>query len=225
MIQRYAGCYTQQIEEFLDEERNDENEDYDLCQNQESVITIIRIPMVYYRINMDDSFYALCCRFAHFFNTTRDFMYHPLLNVIGKNIANFDCFQSSVPKVWNGEGSIYEMFTKYGLGVYDHADIEDFALNAVEFTKFVGAYDCFKQIEFKKKCRKQVLRCWTNVLKDLNIMSIVIEYSGLTQMSDDQIVTHIDSFDPKSEKYKFYLNELKRRINTLEDIVDFESSL
>lgn len=130
-----------------------------------------------------------------------------------------------MPKVWSAQDSIFELFVKYGLGSYEYTlcKVEEAVINEQEFTMLIGAYDCFKRIQYKKQCRKIVLDCWKKEgqAKELNILKIMIAYSDLNEMNDAQILDHINNFNQDSAKYKEYLNELKAKIDNLEEIVDF----
>mmetsp|Transcript_37340 Transcript_37340/g.33007 ORF Transcript_37340/g.33007 Transcript_37340/m.33007 type:complete len:400 (-) Transcript_37340:273-1472(-) len=245
MIQSYVGNndISKLIGDMITDNNDNDDEDDDLWlntkqtktnhhkhsihhsenNNNNEIITIIRVPMVYYGRNIKTSFYELCCKIANHIITIKQDFSNPLFQILMQNIANFDCFQSSVPMI-PLKGSIYQMFCQYGLGLYNHKDKgKKNTISKKEFIAILGAYDCWKQIEYKDECRKSLYRYWTKLTgTDVNILQIVNEYSDFDEMSVESIVDYISNFNQGS-KYNSYLKELKTEIPNLNEIVAFKS--
>ena len=237
MIESYvngeSALYPQCVIDVLDAEV-DEDEDDDLWtpssliaidqDNSDNIISVIRVPIIYYILNMQSSFYELCCRISAFLNQNSNFG-HPLFGLFGKYIANFDCFKLSVPMV-PLTGKLHEMFYQYALGRYSDdnevANIQYSEMSKKEFVAFLGAYHCWNFMQYKQKCRKAMYQCWTRVTQtDINIMNVVIEFADFHQMSNQELLEFVNHFSPQSREYRVYLKELKRHIANLETIVDF----
>lgn len=210
---------------WIDKKQTKNNHDHNhsihhIKENNE-IITIIRIPMIYYGMNIKSSFYELCCKIAaQIINIKKDFS-NPLFRVLMQNIANYDTFQSSVPMI-PCSGGIYQMFCQYGLGLNNHKNAAKNTINKKEFVAFLGAYDCWKNIQYKDKCRKSLYRYWTKFTgTDINILQIVNQYSDFDEMNVEDIVENINNFH-QGKKYNQYLKELKAEIPNLNDIVTFK---
>jgi len=181
------------------------------------IITIIRIPMIYYGMNMNTSFYEFCCKIAsQIINIEKDFS-NPLFQILMQNIASFDTFQSSVPMI-PLKGRLYQMFCQYALGSNNHKNVGKNKINKEEFIAFLGAYDCWKKIQYKDECRKSLYRYWTKLTgTDVNILQIVNQYSDFHEMNVKDMIQNINNFNIKEENK--YLNELKEEIKNLNEIV------
>ena len=216
----------------------DEDEDDDLLidikhaennkeNNNDEIVSIIRVPMSYYNLNIESSFYQICCKIVKYMVNKQDYG-NPLFQLLLKNIANFDCFQSSVPMV-PLNGSLYQMFCQFGLGLYqinndDDRNINKNCMNKKEFIAFLGVFDVCKQIKYKENCRKSMYQYWTKHTEtDINIMNIVIQYCDFNEMTDEKILDFVNNFDKSSANYSLLLKELKAKIPHLESIVNFES--
>lgn len=220
-----TDCHLSSSSRFLmDDMKNKENEDAE--NQQEQLITIVRIPMLYYYVHIASSFYALCCRIAAYLNEHSLFG-HPLFHLLWQTIANFDCFQSTVPMI-PLKGGLPEMFAQFALSLYlDDQEKLGNAKNVVDqkqFFAFLGMYDVWRSLLYRRRCRKCMQKCWTRSTQtDANIMKIVVEYAELDEMTEQSMVESINQFDRASTGYAKYVKEIKSQIPNLRSIVDWNS--
>eukprot|EP00485_Elphidium_margaritaceum_P010503 CAMPEP_0202706162 /NCGR_PEP_ID=MMETSP1385-20130828/18620_1 /ASSEMBLY_ACC=CAM_ASM_000861 /TAXON_ID=933848 /ORGANISM="Elphidium margaritaceum" /LENGTH=359 /DNA_ID=CAMNT_0049364569 /DNA_START=200 /DNA_END=1279 /DNA_ORIENTATION=- len=200
------------------ERENERVEDGDdLCDD---LISIVRIPMSYYKFHIESSFYELCCRVASHLHS-HNLWLNPLFQVFFQNIANFDCFQSTVPMV-PLKGSLCAMFCQFALGI---DDVERKESNAVtlsnrEFVAFLAVFDCWRMMQYKRECRKTVFKCWSQRRDtDMNVMHIVLEFADVDEMTIEKIIAYIDAFNTQSGNYDVYLNELQSQIPNLHKFI------
>jgi len=192
-------------------------------QREEEMVYIVRIPAIYYAQNLKSSFYLVCCRTAKHLQRMQHYG-HPLFQILFKNIANFDSFQLSVPMV-SLRGPLYAMFCQFGLGVSDHENVKKHhVMSRCEFRAFLGLFDCWIEMKRREQCRKTMFgHCAKEMGFDLDVMKLIVEWTGLGEMDESMMLEWTDRFDTKSTSYKQYKNELRAHISNLQEIVDFRS--
>jgi len=216
-----------EMNKVSDSEDSGDSEDDDLVAIHHDMVYIVRIPAVYYDQNLQSSFYSVCCRAAQYLQKRQHYG-HPLFQILFKNIANFDSFQLTVPMV-SLRGTLYAMFCQFGLGVFAHDDLKKHhAMSRMEFRAFLGLYDCWKEIERREQCRKVMYRCSSSSGQngngiDLDVMKLIVHWTGLEEMDDVALLQWTDNFERRSTAYKQYKAELRVLISNLKVIVDFHS--
>jgi len=212
-----------EMNKAFDSDDSGDSEDDDLVSIHDDMVYIVRIPAVYYDQNLHSSFYSVCCRAAKHLQKRQNYG-HPLFQILFKNIANFDSFQLTVPMV-SLRGTLYAMFCQFGLGVFAHDDLQkDHVMNRLEFRAFLGLYDCWKEIGRREQCRKVMYRCSSEKNGiDLDVMKLIVGWTGLEEMDDYALLKWTDNFDRRSSEYKEYKTELRALISNLKVIVDFHS--
>merc|ERR1712013_258903 len=147
----------------------------------------------------------------------------PLFLLLHQNIANFDCFQSSVPMT-PLRGSLYQMFCRFALGAYDHEEAQDASLSLPQFIAFLGAFDCWREMQRRRECTQRVRQCWVEAMgsaSDVNIMQTVLGLAGLDEMDDTEMEQHVNAFSSRSSRFESYVKELRAQIASLGRFVDF----
>jgi hypothetical protein len=190
-------------------------------------ICVIRIAMVYYVRNLRHSFYEHCCKITKHLSIKQQFA-HPLFLLFYKTIANFDCFQCSVPMT-PLSGSLYRMFCQFSLGINEWNPSQSNHANARltyrEFRAFLGCFDCWMMAELRRSQRSAVEKAWKYLDVGFNVVPLVIEYADMHKMSDQKMLEFIAEFNENSPRWKVYCDELKQHNLFVHDIVDYSNGL